>query len=86
MKSTGIVRNVDGLGRIIIPKELRRTMGIGENASVEIFVDGESIVLRKYQPGCIFCGETSETISLSGKHVCRKCAIQLGILAEEKKG
>lgn len=86
MKSTGMVRRIDDLGRLIIPKELRRTLGIEDRSPLEFFVDGETIVVRKYEPGCVFCGETSETISLGGKHVCRKCAIQLGILAEEKKG
>ena len=55
MKSTGIVRKVDELGRIVLPIELRRTLGIEEKDRIEIFVDGESIILRKYQPACIFC-------------------------------
>ena len=56
MKSTGIVRKVDDLGRIVLPIELRRTLDIHERDSIEIFVDGNQIVLKKYSPACIFCG------------------------------
>ena len=68
-KATGIVRRVDELGRIVIPIELRRTLGIGEKDSVEIFVDDEQIVLRKYEPACIFTGEVSHVINYKGKNV-----------------
>ena len=57
MKSTGIVRKVDELGRIVLPIELRRTMDIAEKDAIEIYVDGASIILRKYEPTCIFCGD-----------------------------
>lgn len=68
MKSTGMVRKIDKLGRVVIPMELRRTMGIDEKDPLEIYVDGEKIVLQKYRPGCIFCGTiTDGTISHSGK-------------------
>ena len=60
MKSTGIVRKVDELGRIVLPIELRRTLGIEEKDRIEIFVDGESIILRKYQPACIFCDNAKD--------------------------
>lgn len=52
MKSTGIVRKIDGLGRVVLPIELRRLMNLEDNASLEIFVDGDEIVLKKYQPAC----------------------------------
>ena len=55
MKSTGIVRKVDDLGRVVLPIELRRTLDINERDSIEIFVDGNQIVLKKYSPSCIFC-------------------------------
>ena len=61
MKSTGIVRKVDELGRIVLPIELRRTLGIEEKDRIEIFVDGESIILRKYQPACIFCDNATSS-------------------------
>lgn len=73
MKSTGIVRKVDDLGRIVIPKELRNTLNISERDSLEIFVDGEQIILRKYEPACIFCGSASDVINYKGKNICKKC-------------
>lgn len=73
MKSTGIVRQLDGLGRIVIPMELRRTMNIAEGDGLEIFVDGEKIVLRKYAPGCTLCGSLNDLKYLSGKPICTSC-------------
>ena len=73
MKSTGIVRKVDELGRIVLPIELRRTLGIEEKDRIEIFVDGESIILRKYQPACIFCDNTKDIINYKGKNICPDC-------------
>lgn len=73
MKSTGIVRKVDELGRIVLPIELRRTLDIAERDSLEIYVDGPSIVLRKYQPACIFCDDAKNVISYKGKNVCPNC-------------
>ena len=73
MKSTGIVRKVDELGRIVLPIELRRTLGIEEKDRIEIFVDGESIILRKYQPACIFCDNAKDIIKYKGKNICPDC-------------
>lgn len=73
MKSTGIVRKVDELGRIVLPIELRRTLGIEEKDRIEIFVDGESIILRKYQPACIFCDNAKDIINYKGKIICPDC-------------
>lgn len=73
MKSTGIVRKVDELGRIVLPIELRRTLGIEEKDRIEIFVDGESIILRKYQLGCIFCDNAKDIINYKGKNICPDC-------------
>lgn len=73
MKSTGIVRKVDELGRIVLPIELRRTLGIEEKDRIEIFVDGETIILRKYQPGCIFCDNAKDIINYKGKNICPDC-------------
>jgi transcriptional pleiotropic regulator of transition state genes len=70
LKSTGIVRKVDELGRVVIPIELRRTLGIGEKDALEIYVDGERIMLKKYEPACIFCGKL---ITTSRKIVCHEC-------------
>ena len=73
MKSTGIVIKVDELGRIVLPIELRRTLGIEEKDRIEIFVDGESIILRKYQPACIFCDNAKDIINYKGKNICPDC-------------
>lgn len=73
IKSTGIVRKVDELGRVVIPIELRRTLGIDERDALEIYVDQEKIILKKYQPACIFCGNAEEVTNFRGKNVCREC-------------
>ncbi len=73
MKATGIVRKLDQLGRIVIPKELRTTFDLKENDPIEIFVEGSDIILRKYQPACIFCNEATDVIQFEGKNVCKNC-------------
>ncbi|MDI9480896.1 MAG: AbrB/MazE/SpoVT family DNA-binding domain-containing protein [Syntrophomonadaceae bacterium] len=78
MKSTGVVRKVDELGRIVIPIELRRTMGIEEKDALEIYVDNEKIILRKYEPACIFCGNAEDVLNYKGKNICRACLTELG--------
>ncbi|AEF92950.1 transcriptional regulator, AbrB family [Desulfotomaculum nigrificans CO-1-SRB] len=77
MKSTGIVRKVDELGRVVIPIELRRTLGIDEKDALEIYVDNEKIILRKYEPACVFCGNASDVTLYKNKMVCRECAIAM---------
>ncbi len=73
MKSTGIVRKVDELGRIVLPIELRRTLGIDEKDALEIYVDGSSVILRKYEPSCVFCGDAGDVVSYKGKNICHNC-------------
>lgn len=73
MKSTGIVRRIDDLGRIVIPKELRTTLGIKDGDPLEVFVDGDKIIYRKYAPGCTFCGNADDLSYLFGKPICGKC-------------
>ncbi len=77
MKSTGIVRNVDELGRIVIPKEMRKKMDIANGDPVEIYVDGDKIILTKYNERCSFCGSDSELFEFKGKLVCRECVSEL---------
>ena len=77
MKSTGIVRKIDELGRIVLPIELRRTLGIAERDSIEIYVDGGSIVLVKYEPVCIFCSGSTDITVYKDKNVCSKCLQEL---------
>ncbi len=82
MKSTGIVRKVDELGRIVIPIELRRNLDIDIRDSLEIFVDNEQIILKKYNPACVFCGQAKDVETYKDKKVCLKCAEKLAKLAE----
>lgn len=77
MKATGIVRKVDELGRIVLPIELRRTLNIEIKDPLEIYVDGESIVLTKYQPACIFCGSSDDVKQVCGKNICSACINEL---------
>ena len=73
MKTTGIVRKVDELGRIVLPIELRRTLNINIKDPLEIYVDGEFIMLRKYEPACIFCGNAKDVVRIHEKNVCANC-------------
>jgi transcriptional pleiotropic regulator of transition state genes len=73
MKSTGIVRKVDELGRVVLPIELRRTLDIAEKDALEIYVDGPTIILKKYEPACIFCGNARDVIVYKGKNICQDC-------------
>lgn len=77
MKSTGIVRKVDDLGRIVLPKELRKILDIEERDPLEIFVDGSYIMLQKYQPSCIFCGNADNVTHYKGKNICGDCVAEL---------
>lgn len=82
MKSTGIVRQVDGLGRVVIPMELRRTLGVSIKDAMEIYVEGEQIILKKYQPACMFCDNASDVVTFKGKHICRECLEKINQAAE----
>ena len=74
MKATGIVRTVDSVGRFVIPMELRRTLGIIDSEdALEVFVDEDKIILRKYSPSCLFCKSFDDVIEFNGKKVCKKC-------------
>lgn len=77
MKSTGMVRRIDELGRIVLPKELRETFNIVERDALEIYTEGNSIVLKKYEPACIFCGDAREVIVFKGRNVCQNCLKEL---------
>ena len=73
MKSTGIVRKVDELGRIVIPIELRRTLDIDIKDAVEIYVNGDEIVLKKFQSSCVFCGSNQDVQIFHDKYICKHC-------------
>lgn len=77
MKSTGVVRKVDELGRIVVPIELRRTMDIAVKDTLEIYVEEDKIILKKYHPACIFCEDAQNVISYKGKMICRNCLAEL---------
>ena len=73
MKSTGVVRRVDELGRIVLPIEIRKTLDIQQKDSIEIFTDEDRIVLQKYQPSCLFCGNMEDIVYFNGKRICARC-------------
>lgn len=81
MKSTGIVRKVDELGRVVIPIELRRTMQIAEKDPLEIYVDGERIILKKYEPTCIFCGNVEDVQNFREKNICLTCLKEMKVVS-----
>ena len=77
MKSIGIVRKIDPVGRIVLPIELRKTLNIDDDTALEIFVDGEKIVLKKYAASCIFCDSDDGVINYKGRNVCENCIKEL---------
>ncbi len=77
MKSTGMVRKVDELGRVVLPAELRKTMDIQVQDSLEIFTEGGRIILQKYQQSCIFCSNVDETVFFADKRICKECLAKL---------
>jgi len=79
MKATGYVRKLDALGRIVLPKSLRKQLNINEGDSIEMFIDNEgNVVLDKYVPRCTFCDNTSEDmVEYKGRHICRNCLTEM---------
>ena len=86
MKATGIVRRVDDLGRIVLPKELRQTMGIRTGDPMEIYTDADSIILRKYAPGCAFCGSVDGVRHIHDVPMCAICANNMQMLYRTAEG
>lgn len=86
MKSTGIVRKINGLGKIVLPVGVRRMLGIEIGDGVEIYADGGDVILRKHVPGCVLCGEGHDTIDYMGVCVCRKCVADVADAAATAKG
>lgn len=82
----GLVRPIDKMGRVVIPKEYRDQMKVKNDVdSFEIYLEGDKIILKKYQPGCIFCGEVLPSVSLNGNSVCKKCIERLNEIKEQIK-
>lgn len=77
MKSTGITRQIDELGRLVLPKEIRTAYDIKVKDTLEIFTEDDRIILKKYQPACIFCGEAKDVSLFEGKRICRGCLERL---------
>lgn len=77
MKSTGIVRNIDELGRVVVPKEIRRKLGISNTDPVEIYVEDDKIILKKYIPVCHFCGGSEDLREYKDKNICLSCINEL---------
>jgi transcriptional pleiotropic regulator of transition state genes len=84
MKATGIVRKVDQLGRVVLPIELRRTLDVAEKDALEIFVDGDAIMLKKHVPGCVFCSNVDKLIDFQGRKVCKDCTAKLSVIQENR--
>ena len=86
MKATGMTRGLDKLGRIVIPRELRKSLDlVEEKDSLEFFVEGEKIILRKYAPGCVFCGGMKDLFSFGGQNVCGCCRNEIRNGLEKEK-
>ena len=84
MKATGIVRRIDELGRVVIPIEIRNKLNIEEKSPMEIYVEGSSIILKKFEPNCVFCNNTKKLITYNDKLVCEKCIKKISKKIEEK--
>lgn len=78
VKSLGVVRKLDPLGRVVIPMELRKTFGWSDKTPLEIYVEGDKVILGKYEPGCAICGMVDESMAVvNGKHICHSCANEI---------
>lgn len=84
MKSTGIVRRMDELGRVVIPIEIRNKFDIKEKDPIEIYVDGSSIILKKFEPNCVFCGNSKNLVEYNDKLICNKCAKKIADLSTKQ--
>ena len=77
MKSVGLVRKIDNLGRIVLPRELRESLGIDIKCPLGFYIDGDAIVLKKYQPNCIFCGNVDNVVKYKEKNICSTCLTEI---------
>ncbi len=85
MKSTGIIRKIDELGRVVIPIELRNKFNLSEKDPIEIYVDGTNIILKKYESNCIFCGRSENLKEYKDKQICTNCLKKISTLNEKRK-
>ncbi len=77
MKTLGITRKIDSMGRLVIPTEIRKMLGLNNHDPVELFMDGDTVIVKKYLPHCIFCGEAKEITEYKGKRICQRCLKEL---------
>lgn len=83
MKSTGMVRQVDKMGRVVIPKEIRTQLKIVNDVdSFEIYMDGDMVILKKYRPTCVFCDSFTETVNFEDYTVCKNCIEKLNSIKD----
>ena len=85
MKSTGIIRRVDELGRVVIPIEIRNQFNKIKKDPIEIYVEGSNIILKKFEPNCVFCGSSKDLVEYKDKLICSKCAESINDLVKEQK-
>ena len=86
MNSTGIIRTLDNMGRVVIPREIRKQLDMTDGTdSFEIFMDGDNIVLKKHKPFCVFCKSQEECIEFENQTVCKSCIEKLQLKVEESK-
>lgn len=83
MKAIGIVRKIDELGRIVLPIETRRSLDLEPRDGVEIFVEKNRVILQKYEPACMFCGEAEDIVTYKDKRICKACLAEMTKLANE---
>ncbi len=83
MKSAGVVRKIDELGRIVVPIELRKSLNIGKREAVEISLDNDCILIKKFEPGCCLCGSTDNLQTYNGNKICSECVEELSSAAAE---
>ena len=82
MRATGDIRRIAETGRYVIPKSIRESLDIKDGDPIEIFVEGDCIILRKYNPFCFFCGSSENMINYDGKNICAECAKKIGNLVK----
>ncbi|CAG7650430.1 hypothetical protein PAESOLCIP111_06078 [Paenibacillus solanacearum] len=84
MKPAGVVRKVDQLGRIVLPKSLRKRYQMNEGDPVEILVSGDHIILERYRPRCVFCGSLDQVSDFKERHICNQCLVEMNQIKETK--
>ena len=84
MKNTGITRKLDELGRVVIPREIRENLKLGEKEPLAIYIEGSSIILRKYEQSCVFCGSSKNLVEFKNQHICNKCMKEVQSISREE--